>query len=97
MQRACTLIGMHVHAYTACMRTTVEITAEQRARLMAMAARRGEKGFSKLVQQALTTFLEEQSGAEEKRRRAAMLRGALSAHDADRLRAVTRDIRGSWR
>jgi metal-responsive CopG/Arc/MetJ family transcriptional regulator len=88
---------MHVHAYIARMRTTVEVTAEQRARLMAMAARRGEKGFSKLVQQALTAFLEEQSGAEEKRRRAAMLKGVLSAHDADRLRAVTRDIRGSWR
>ncbi|MFI5365564.1 MAG: hypothetical protein ACHQ4J_08075 [Candidatus Binatia bacterium] len=79
------------------MRTTIEITTEQRARLMAMAARRGEKGFSKLVQQALDAFLRAQSRDEDKRRRAVMLKGALSARDADRLRSVTREIRESWR
>jgi hypothetical protein len=78
------------------MRTTIEITPEQRARLMAMAARRGEKGFSKLVQQALDAYLKAQSGEEEKRRRALMLRGALDSREADRLRAVTREIRESW-
>jgi hypothetical protein len=58
------------------MRTTIEITSEQRARLMEMAARRGE---------------------EKKRRRALMLKGALAARDADRLRAATQQIRESWR
>lgn len=79
------------------MRTTIEITAEQRARLVEMAARRGEKGFSKLVQQALDSYLRVQAGEEEKRRRALMLKGALASGEADRLRTATRKLRESWR
>ena len=79
------------------MRTTVDISPEQRARLLELAARRGEKGFSKLVQQALDAYLRSQAGEEEKRRRALMLKGALESGEAERLRAATREIRGSWR
>ena len=79
------------------MRTTIEITSEQRAQLMHIAARRGEKGFSKLVQQALDAYLKAQAGEEEKRRRALMLKGALDSRGADRLRTATREIRESWR
>jgi len=78
-------------------RTTVDISPEQRARLMELAARRGEKGFSKLVQQALDAYLKSQAGEEDKRRRALMLKGALDAREAERLRAATREIRDSWR
>ena len=49
------------------MRTTVEITAEQRAQLLKLAARRGEKGFSGLVREALETYLAHQRELEEKR------------------------------
>jgi len=79
------------------MRTTVDITPEQRARLMELAARRGEKGFSKLVQQALDAYLRSQAGEEEKRRRALMLKGALDSREAEPLRAATCEIRESWR
>jgi len=78
-------------------RTTVDIRPEQRARLMELAARRGEKGFSKLVQQALDAYLKSQAGEEDKRRRALMLKGALDAREAERLRAATHEIRDSWR
>jgi predicted transcriptional regulator len=79
------------------MRTTIEISPEQRARLMELAARRGEKGFSKLVQQALDAYLRAQAGEEEKRRRALMLKGSLDSREAEGLRAATREIRQSWR
>jgi hypothetical protein len=79
------------------MRTTIDISPEHRARLMELAARRGEKGFSKLVQQALDAYLRSQAGEEEKRRRALMLKGALEAREAERLRAATREMRESWR
>jgi len=79
------------------MRTTIEISPEHRARLMELAARRGEKGFSKLVQQALDAYLRSQTGEEEKRRRALMLKGALDSREAERLRETTREIRESWR
>ena len=79
------------------MRTTIEISPEHRARLMELAARRGEKGFSKLVQQALDAYLRSQTGEEEKRRRALMLKGTLDGREAERLREATREIRESWR
>jgi hypothetical protein len=79
------------------MRTTIEISPEHRARLMELAARRGEKGFSKLVGQALDAYLKSQSGEEEKRQRALMLKGALDRREAERLRGATRKIRESWR
>jgi predicted transcriptional regulator len=79
------------------MRTTIEISDEHRARLMELAARRGEKGFSKLVRQALDAYLRSQTGDEEKRRRALMLKGALESREAARLREGTREIRESWR
>jgi hypothetical protein len=79
------------------MRTTIEISPEQRVRLMELAARRGEKGFSKLVQQALDAYLRAQAGEEEKRRRALMLKGSLNSREAEALRAAAREIRQSWR
>jgi hypothetical protein len=89
---------MHMHVRTVeRMRTTVEITEEQRARLMAMAARRGEKGFSKLVQEALDAWLEAKAREDEKGKRALLLKGSLAPEEADRVRAATREIRTSWR
>ncbi len=79
------------------MRTTIEISEEHRAQLLKLAARRGEKGFSNLVQEALDSFLEAQSRADDKRRRALLLRGALDEREAKQLRAQAADLRGSWR
>jgi hypothetical protein len=79
------------------MRTTIEIPEEQRARLLELAARRGEKGFSKLIQEALEVYLEGERSQAEVRRRALKVRGAFSDRDAEQIRKSTRDIRGSWR
>jgi hypothetical protein len=79
------------------MRTTIEITAEQRARLLQIAARRGAKGFSQLVQEALDAYLKAEADTDEQRRRALMLRGAVGEKEGEKLREATRDIRGSWR
>ena len=39
------------------MRTTIEITEKQRAELLKVAAMRGHKGFSQIVQEALNEYL----------------------------------------
>ncbi len=79
------------------MRTTIEISDEQRARLLELAARKGEKGFSKLVQAALDAYLDAQHAQDDMRRRALMIRGAFTDKDADQVRAAARDLRTSWR
>ena len=78
------------------MRTTVEISDEHRARLLELAARRGEKGFSSLVRDALDAFLAREAAQEVARRRALSLRGRLS-REAPALRAHVRRVRASWR
>jgi predicted DNA-binding protein len=79
------------------MRTTIEIKDEHRARLLELAARRGEKGFSGLVAEAVELYLESLARDEERRRAALRLRGSLSEGDAGELRRATRSVRESWR
>lgn len=79
------------------MRTTVELSDEVRAKLLELAARRGERGFSALVEEAVARFLEE----EEKRRRAAgearSVLGTMSEDEARELEESVRALRERWR
>ncbi len=51
------------------MRTTIEIRDEHRAKLLEMAARRGEKGFSSIVSETIELL----SGARSKRQKTAIM------------------------
>jgi len=79
------------------MRTTIELKNESRARLLEIAARRGEKGFSGLVNEAVEQYLETAAADRERRRAALSLRGRLGDEDAQALRAATTVLRESWR
>ena len=79
------------------MRTTIEIDDEHRARLVELAARRGDKGFSRIVSEAIEQYLEALDRAEAERRKVLKLRGSLSRRQAERLDAETARIRSSWR
>ncbi len=79
------------------MRTTIDLKDELRARLLEIAARRGEKGFSKLIEEAVELYLTNCSDGRERRARALALKGALGSREADRLRAACLAIRESWR
>jgi len=78
------------------MRTTIEMSAAHRAALLRLAAERGDKGFSRLVAEALDAYLAH-LGLDRERVVARSLRGALSGSDADALEVRTRAIRESWR
>ncbi len=79
------------------MRTTIEITDEQRSKLLEAAARRGEKGFSTIVREALDHYFESESARRERVERALATFGSLSAAAADRLEEHVRELRRSWR
>lgn len=86
-------------SYDPGMRTTIEITDEQRSRLLALAAAQGRKGFSQLVQEAIDLYLEhlERTDREARVARCLGALGSLGAEEAEALKAVTRDLRGEWR
>jgi predicted transcriptional regulator len=79
------------------MRTTIEMNPEHRARLLELAANRGEKGFSTVVAEALDLYLEAQRGRTNAIRSALALKGSMSAKEAAALLAETRRIRTDWR
>ncbi|GMR22980.1 MAG: hypothetical protein BMS9Abin37_1366 [Acidobacteriota bacterium] len=79
------------------MRTTIEIPDEQRAKLLELAARRGEKGFSKLVQEALELYLDEIAARERRVSEALSTIGSLDDDDANELRESVCQVRERWR
>ena len=79
------------------MRTTIEMKDEHRAKLLELAARRGEKGFSRIVTEAIEKYLEEELVSVKRRRRAIGTRGKLEAKEVESLRATTIALRDSWR
>jgi len=79
------------------MRTTVEISDQQRARLLALAAERGEKGFSRLVQEALQMYLNENDARRDRVAAARATLGSFSDKEAESLRESVRSLRERWR
>ena len=73
---------MCMHVTIEYMRTTIEMKPEHRARLLALAAERGEKGFSSVVADALDLFLESQISRQDAIRGALALRGSLRETEA---------------
>jgi len=91
------LTCMCMHITFEGVRTTVEITDEQRGRLLELAAQRGEKGFSRLVQEALDRYLAEEAGDRRALKEALGVLGSLSDEAADGLESRVRELRSSWR
>jgi hypothetical protein len=79
------------------MRTTVELTDDQRARLLDLAARRGEKGFSRLVQEAIDRYLADEVDRLARVERALQLAGSFDDQAAQALKDSIHDLRGRWR
>ena len=75
----------------------MEITDEQRAKLLELAARRGEKGFSKLVQEALERFIDEVQENDRRVRDATSVLGKLDEQTARELEGTIEHLRKTWR
>ena len=79
------------------MRTTVELSDQHRARLLELAAERGEKGFSRIVQEAVERYLLEQGSRRDRIDEALKLQGSLGKAAADALEQSVKIARSSWR
>jgi len=81
------------------MRTTVELSDAHRARLLALAAQRGEKGYSGVLSDTITAGLEVLSKREQEERRARALAAlnSLSDEEAEEMQREVRWLREHWR
>lgn len=79
------------------MRTTIELPDRQRAQLLELAARRGLKGFSQLVQEALDRFLQTAQPEDTRARDAVAVLGTMTEAAARRLETSVSRVRAKWR
>ena len=79
------------------MRTTIDLTDEQRAELLRLAAKRGVKGFSSIVQEALDEYLRRQGGKKQAVATALSLRGCLKGKAVDEFKERVESLREFWR
>ena len=78
-------------------RTTIEMKPEHRARILELAANRGEKGFSAVVAEALELYLETHHRRADAIKRALDLKGSMKDAEISGLALRTRKIRANWR
>ena len=71
--------------------------AEHRSALLALAARRGEKGFSSVLAEAIEGYLDQEKTRVERRKELLSLAGSLSAEEAKSLRSAAASLRENWR
>ena len=79
------------------MRTTVEMKPEHRSALLSVASRRGQKGFSAVLGEAIEHYLRADKDREKRRKLLLSLTESLSADQAVKLRRTVRGIREHWR
>jgi len=70
---------------------------EHRSALLALASRRGQKGFSTVLSEAIENFLQGEVEREKRRKALLSLGGSLSKKDGDELRRTAKQLRESWR
>lgn len=78
------------------MRTTIELREDHRALLHAIAARRGLRGYSKVVEEAIEFYLKHHKEAEVARRILLDRKGAWRWEEAERTRAAIAELRKRW-
>jgi predicted transcriptional regulator len=83
--------------YNGAVRTTIELKPEHRARLLDLAARRGQKGFSSVVGEAIEAYLQAGTRNDGLREKALRLRGRLTREEAEGLRRRVAKVREFWR
>lgn len=83
--------------YNDSMRTTVEMTPEHRSALLSLAARRGQKGFSSVLAEAIEEYLNGDRIRESRRQELLSLSGSIPAEDAEHLRRTAQSLREKWR
>ena len=85
------------YAKTRLMRATIELPDRLRAAVLAVAARKGYRGYSKVIEEALEFYLAETEAKESGLDRLLGLRGGWSKDEAREFRGRIKHARSNWR
>jgi hypothetical protein len=79
------------------MRTTIELSNDHRSSLHSLAARRGLRGYSKLIQEAVDLYIQEKTAKERNVKPLLQMRGTWNSEDARKFQRNLRKIRRNWK
>jgi predicted transcriptional regulator len=79
------------------MRTTIELSDDHRSALHSLAARRGLRGYSKLIQEAIDFYIKEKVKKEDSIKQLLKMKGTWSEEEAKKLRKRIEEIRRNWK
>ena len=79
------------------MRTTIELSDDHRSALHSLAARRGLRGYSKLIQEAIDFYIKEKAKRGDSVRLLLRMRGTWSEEEVKRFRKKLEEIRRNWK
>jgi metal-responsive CopG/Arc/MetJ family transcriptional regulator len=79
------------------MRTTIELSNDHRSSLHSLAARRGLRGYSKLIREAVDLYIQEMNAKEGSAEHLLSMRGSWNKEDARAFQKKLREIRKNWK
>ncbi len=79
------------------MRTTVELPDELIAALHALAASKGHRGYSRIMEEAVTYYLKNETDKDSKTASVLKMMGSWTSKDAEETRAKLEEIRRNWK
>jgi len=79
------------------MRTTIELSNEHRSALHSLAAHRGVRGYSKLIQEAVDLYIKETATKEGGAKQLLRMRGTWNKEEARTFQKKLREIRKNWK
>lgn len=79
------------------MRATIEIPDHLRPALLAVAARKGYRGYSRVIAEALEFYLKEKEAAESGLDQVLALKGAWSSAQEGEARQRLKEVRRNWK
>jgi hypothetical protein len=75
------------------MRTTVELSDDHRSMLLFLTARRGLRGYSKLIEEAIDFYIKEKTAQKDSFKHLLKMKGSWGKEEAKRIKKKLRDIR----
>ena len=79
------------------MRTTIEISDRHRGLLLSMAAERGLKGYSRIIEEALDYYIDHQRKATQAKKNILKMKGSWSSREIKDLRTKLGEVRKNWK
>lgn len=79
------------------MRTSIEISNKHRRILLSLAAQKGLRGYSRIIQEALDYYIVHQTKMSERKRDILKMKGSWKAEETKEIRSKLTELRENWK